>query len=57
MGQSLTTLFEGFDGALAAAILASGLMNALVGASCYVFYMRSSAPTDPVTHKIMQGCR
>lgn len=56
--EQMSRMFEGFDGALAAAILASGLMNAVVGALCYVFFMQATAPPhDPVNHKVLQGCR
>mmetsp|Transcript_77129 Transcript_77129/g.221657 ORF Transcript_77129/g.221657 Transcript_77129/m.221657 type:complete len:553 (+) Transcript_77129:346-2004(+) len=55
--EQMSRMFEGFDGALAAAILASGLMNAVVGALCYVFFMQAPAPPhDPVNHKVLQGC-
>jgi len=48
---------KGFDGALVFALLSSALLNAIVGALGYYFYMQGpSHIRDPQTGKVLRGC-
>jgi len=48
---------KGFDGALIAALLSSSLLNAIVGALGYYFYVQGPRHVhDPKTGEILRGC-